>query len=317
MRRTISVLATLLTVLFIGRVAFAETIVINYSDRGWYRTTGFHSPSNQNYISGDYRGIFEDSDYRNFFVFDLSGVLLPIESAKLALFLPAGQSTPGYQSADQSENYELHDVVTPIFTLLNGTGGVAAHTDLGSGTIYGSRTITAADQGSVVEIALNSSAIAALNSSDGLFGIGGSVTTLDEIANNEVVFSFASDAPFVSQLRLTLVPEPSSGLLCLIGIVATQLRRNRRRAQVLTGYRKVPPDHGREFAATMIRVFLTDIVLFARLDERKSKVSECNEMYTKASNLRGYIHPLYSVDVSASIIRNYLLSFIVVRRLKY
>ena len=39
--------------------------------------------------------------------------------------------------------------------------------------------MTAADMGSVVEITLNSAAIAALDAATGLIGIGGSLTTLD------------------------------------------------------------------------------------------------------------------------------------------
>ena len=105
----------------------------------------------------------------------------PIASAKLALSVPA----TGYISADPSENYELHDVTTSLGNLLNGTGGVAAHTDLGTGVVYGSRMMTAADSGNVVEIELNSSAIAALNAAIGLFGIGGSITTLDNLSNVE------------------------------------------------------------------------------------------------------------------------------------
>ena len=49
--------------------------------------------------------------------------------------------------------------------------------------------MTAADNGSVVEITLNSSAIAALDAATGLIGIGGSLTTLDGLANDEHTFA--------------------------------------------------------------------------------------------------------------------------------
>jgi hypothetical protein len=103
--------------------------------------TGNHQPETHNYFVGDRFGV--GRDFRNFFVFDLAGVTQPIASAKLALFVPI-LPEPGYESPDPSENYELHDVVTPFATLLDGTGGVAAHADLGSGVVYGSRTMTAA-----------------------------------------------------------------------------------------------------------------------------------------------------------------------------
>src|SRR5678815_3085490 len=138
----------------------AQTVVIAHTDRGQYSDTGFHNPGNPNYVVG---GNSFPIVYHNFFVFDLSGVTQPIASATLALFVPSSLSGPGYQSPDPSENYELHDVTTSIATLLAGTGGVAAYTDLGGGIVYGSRTMTAADMGTLVEITLNPAAIAALD----------------------------------------------------------------------------------------------------------------------------------------------------------
>jgi hypothetical protein len=217
--------------LVIRQIAFAETVVINYSDRGWYEVTGFHSPTLLNYSVGDNRGfgcVGCQNDYRNFFVFDVSSVVTPIASAKLALLVPGPLTItpPGYKSLDPSENYELHDVVTPIASLVDGTGGVAAHTDLGSGVVYGSRTMTAADNGIIVEINLNSSAITAMNATHGLFGIGGSITTLDGLANDEYTFAWTNLGTETTQLRLTLVPEASTFFLLGIGAIS------------LVGYRK-------------------------------------------------------------------------------
>jgi hypothetical protein len=215
----------------------AATIVINYTDRGWYDPTGFHLPHGTNYYAGDDRGGRNTSalfdDYRNFFVFDMETVPQPIESATLALFVPANPNPPpldgpGYSSPDPSENYELHDVVTPITALMDGTGGVAAHTDLGTGVIYGSRTMTRADDGTVIEIPLSSSAIGAMNSTHELFAIGGSITTLDALPNFEGTFggTAGTNPDFITELRLTLVPEPSTLLLLGIGAIS------------LLGYRK-------------------------------------------------------------------------------
>src|SRR5262249_51241355 len=150
-------------------------VVINRTGRGWYSETGVHSvPMNVNYGVGDTHGpncqttCF--SDARNFFVFDLSGISQTIVSAQLQLDVPAG----GYDSPDPSENYELHDVTIPIATLLDGTGGIAAHTDLGGGVVYGNYLASFADViARKVDIPLNSSAIAAMNATHGLFGIGG------------------------------------------------------------------------------------------------------------------------------------------------
>jgi large repetitive protein len=234
MRRTIactSMLITLLIVSLASSWASAETVVINYADRGWYDPTGFHDTDILNYGVGDVRGPGCDScrdDIRNFLVFDLSGVAHPIASAKLALFVPGPLSIapPGYKSFDPSENYELHNVTTSIASLVAGTGGVAAHADLGDGVVYGSRTMTAADNGREVEITLNSNAIAALDAATGLIAIGGSLTTLDGLANDEYTFAWTSLGTETTQLRLTLVPEPATLMLLGIGAIS------------LLGYRK-------------------------------------------------------------------------------
>ncbi|MBA3485130.1 MAG: hypothetical protein H0T51_25315 [Pirellulales bacterium] len=133
MRQTIacvSMLVALVTFMIDCQSVSAQTVVIPHTDRGWYAETGFHNPSNSNYVVGDWRTfLFAPADSRNFFVFDLSSITQPIASAKLALSVLSSLGGAGYNSVDPSENYELHDVTTSIATLLNGTGGVAAHTD--------------------------------------------------------------------------------------------------------------------------------------------------------------------------------------------
>jgi hypothetical protein len=214
-----------------------QTITLNTIDRGWYDRQGLHIPTNNNYLVGDNRIIVcnpTDSgcldDYRNFFVFDLSSVTQPIGAATLRLWNP-GQPW-GFRSPELSETYELHDVTTPSFPLLQGTAGVNAHTDLGTGIVYGSRVITEADTGQFIEIVLNSSAIAAMNANgpptgnNAPFVIGGSLITLDQLANGETVFGTTSDGE-VTQLTLTLVPEPSTPFLLAVGAVRLLCRRRK------------------------------------------------------------------------------------------
>lgn len=213
--------------------ATGQTFNVDVTDRGWYDETGFSDPSIIAYIAGDFRGSgCQNSgcsaDIRDFFVFNLSSVPAPIASAKLALSVPPVVATPpGYSSADPSENFELHDVTTSISALLAGTGGVAAHTDLGSGIVYGNRSMSAADNGTVVEIPLNSAAVAAMNASSGLFGMGGSITTLDSIPNEEYEFGWSFTTNEIVQLRLSLVPEPSSATLCILSALSLICVRKR------------------------------------------------------------------------------------------
>ena len=59
------------------------------------------------------------------------------------------------------------------------------------------------------------------------FAIGGSLTTLDDTANDEWTFGGTTEFRlYVSELRLTLVPEPSTLILLAIGAIS------------LIGYRK-------------------------------------------------------------------------------
>ena len=213
---------SLLIVLLMSSFACAETVVINYFDSGWYKPTGEHDPFNKNYLVGDFRGPncalcgYPSSEFRNFFVFDLKNVAKPIESATLALFVEgASNRVPGFVSSDLGENYELHDVTTPIDVLRNGTNGVTTHADLGSGIVYGNRMMTVADKRHEVEIILNAAAIGAMNSTHVLFAIGGSITTLDGLANDEYVF--AGSPNVTHELRLTLVPELSCVTLVILG----------------------------------------------------------------------------------------------------
>jgi large repetitive protein len=222
--RCTSILIALFTFAINCPLSTGQTVAIPHTDRGQYSNTGFHNPTNPNYVVG---GDSFVAVYHNFFVFNLAGVVQPIASAKLALYVPSELSGPGYSSSDPSENYELHDVTTSIATLVAGTGGVAAHTDLGSGVVYGSRTMTAADMGTVVEITLNPAAIAALDSATGLIGIGGSLTTLDGVANSEFTFGSSGSVTDTTELRLTLVPEPSA--LWLLGIGAIRILGTRRK----------------------------------------------------------------------------------------
>jgi hypothetical protein len=179
------------------------------------------------------RGSLGDNSFtvtRNFFVFDLASVVQPIASAKLALFVPSALSGPGYNSPDPSENYEVHDVTTSIATLVAGTGGVAAYNDLAGGNVYGSRTMTAADMGTLVEVTLSPAAIADLDAATRLIGIGGSLTTLDGVANSEFTFGSSGNVADITELRITLVPEPSSAILCFLASLALIRRRQRSRA---------------------------------------------------------------------------------------
>jgi hypothetical protein len=208
----------------------ATIITINATDRGQYDDSGSHTPSNLNYVVGD----DEDESYilhRNFFVFDLSGVTQPIVSAQLSLYNPyIDEFNTGYDSTDATETYAVYDVSTGIASLTDGTAGVGAYTDLGSGTSYGSYVASAADNGTFVTFSLNAAGLSALNSATGLFAIGGALTTLDAFNNIEYLFGFSGNNLADTQLILETasasgVPEPS--VIALLGFGGLLLWKRR------------------------------------------------------------------------------------------
>ena len=217
-----------------ARLVKAQVLTLEAIDSGWYDQSGNHLPENTIYFVG--RVLPSPGEFHNFFVFDLSGITLPILSAQLRLFHP----TNGYNSPDPSETYTLFDVSTPIPTLVaGGTGLTGVFADLGSGVSYGSGVFSAADVNSIVPIGLNAAALADLNgAAGGLFALGGAVTSLRPNPGpfptpvTESVFGSASAAN-PRHLVLTLIPEP--GTLALLGsgtliLLGCGWRRRRRAA---------------------------------------------------------------------------------------
>lgn len=217
-------------VLAVSTSAFSATVTLEAADSGWYRSDGAHAPQNQNYQTG----LFEGTERRSFFVFDLSAVSGTVTAATLRLFNPLVSPTlPGYVSPDPSETLEIYDVTIPAALVTGAAAGVGGFSDLGSGTLYGSRAVSAADNGTVVEIVLNASAVAAIDSGSGLFLLGGALSTLSGTESQYVFgFSKVSFVPEdVRQLVLevreeTPVPEPSTVGLTSLGALALLARRS-------------------------------------------------------------------------------------------
>jgi len=198
-------LATMFVMFALPEQSYAG-VAINSTERGWYDQTGFHNPDNDNYIAGA-----EDGDtWHNFFVFNIPLISTgdPICGAILSLFNPETPSI-GYQSPDSQEIYAVFDVNTLIASLIAGTGGVSAYDDLGGGTSYGSKVVSASDNGQFVDIVLNDNAINALNAAvGGQIAIGGALTTLGQTTDQEFIFgSTLTEDPSDGNTNLTLLYE--------------------------------------------------------------------------------------------------------------
>jgi hypothetical protein len=175
--------------------------VLNTTDRGWYSDAGIRN-SNANYFTGVNDAAAER---RGFFLFDLSTYQTPIVSARISLFncatgagLPCNGLGNGFSSPNSSETVDLFDFFGSRTALVGGTGGLGAFTDLGSGAVFGTRSISAADNGTTVTFNLNSAGIASLNGARGnTFAVG-------------------------SAMRLgttSVVPEPGTSVLVGIDLV--------------------------------------------------------------------------------------------------
>jgi hypothetical protein len=178
-------------------MSWAATTTLDAVNSGFYIQDGHHETGN--YAVGWY-GVPNNDDLRDYFIFDLSTVSGSIVSA----FLRLSTAPPGfivYGSNDPSETYTLFDVSTGLVALADGSGGVSAFNDLGSGVSYGSVIATSA-LGSTVDVPLNAAGIAFLATNHGQIAIGGAITTLAKGTTSEFLFN-ATDASMTRQLVIT------------------------------------------------------------------------------------------------------------------
>jgi hypothetical protein len=200
-------------------------LTINASDSGWYDVNGLHNESITNYTTGDCNYVPCAGDTRNFFVFDLSSVTTPVTSAILRVYNYGDNSgllqNQGYMSQDPFETYNLTHVSTDVSTLTTSHAygdaeGLSIWDDLGTGNSYGSYNASNADNDSFIELNLNAAALLDINGANGLFALGGYISTLDGVNNYERLFGWSDG--FVPELILTTADVPAPATLGLLGL---------------------------------------------------------------------------------------------------
>lgn len=182
---------------------------IGMADQGWYAQNGVHEPLNQNYIVGPCTvACSNPGEFRNWFAFDIANVRSPVTSLSLRLYTADVTLSSG--------NYYLNDVTTAIPSLIDGTGGIPAWNDLGTGNNYGFRFFQTSDSNQYVDIALNGAAIAGLNAAISAgaaqWAIGGAFS--------------AGSVP----VPPAPIPLPPSAALLLGGLVAMRFAMKRKQA---------------------------------------------------------------------------------------
>jgi hypothetical protein len=174
------------------------------NNHGWFNNFGIHDASNSNYFVGGFSGGLE---LRNFFIFDVTG-FGAVSDAQLEIGNPGGEGSGGGLNLNgvSSVTWTLYDFGTFVDTNQGYTGATGIFADLGTGTSYGSVTVSGAT--TLVTVSLNAAGIAAINqaiATDGLFKVGGRLTPL------------------------AVIPEPGTWALLIagFGMVGAAVRRRR------------------------------------------------------------------------------------------
>lgn len=161
MRFRALIIAVVLALFAVAESAQAQ-VVVNANDRGWYNADGNHTPGNNNTFTGDYLGTV----YRSYFRFTIPAGVTCLSSATLEVELENyyGDGTP-----HTANIFDVDAVHVPLLDTVNGSGsGVAIHTDLGSGTAYGTQAgLTSTDIGTNLNYTLPAAALADIIAASG------------------------------------------------------------------------------------------------------------------------------------------------------
>ena len=197
MTKPITFLAAVLSVAASASGAAATTVINSFAS-GFYQNTG-GTPSLGS------TNIIEDSTRNNYFAFDLSGVSGTVTSAKLTIF--GGNGSFLFFSAPPTVTYSIFDVSANVNALTNHTAGLATFTDLGSGTVYGSTSVTATTGPSLQLVIDLSGGLNDINAAlGGLFALGGGSSLA---ANQGFLWSSSSRDP-AARLELETTPIPAA-----------------------------------------------------------------------------------------------------------
>lgn len=141
------------------------------ANQGWYSSRLDNGDANDNYIVGQCCGRKRSNSFafRNFFTFDLRAFTGYVLEAELVLSLFDGLGPPNL-------NFKVSEVTTPASRLnRNGKPSKTIYRDLGTGTSYGTFSISTLEGGKVT-LTLNAAALAGIQAAQGhFFSMGGRI----------------------------------------------------------------------------------------------------------------------------------------------
>lgn len=148
----------------------------------------------------------------------------PIVSATLNLYEPVG----GFSSTQLAELLTITGFSGNVATLEAGGTVAGAYNALASGTVFGTQSVSSANDGSFISIALNADAIAFLNANSGsVFAFGGSLADLNNTDTRFLFGGSEAESALDGNTTLTVVtsdtapvPEPKTAGLVMIGLLA-------------------------------------------------------------------------------------------------
>ena len=228
-RSVVPLLLSCLFMLSVPSQALSATVEVFATASGWVLPNGDtngRDPLTSNYIVGgpDSRGMF----YRNFFVFDLTGVADEVQSATLRLMNPVN----GFYSRDSaSETYTVRSLPTDPSNLLpdNWPLYLPLWQMISTGTTLGNVTVTNASNGTIVDIVFNQAGIDLLNTSlGGYVAFGGLLSSNADLAYPRQLFANSGGGLYRALVMDTApapVPLPPSLFLLLGGLVPFALMR--------------------------------------------------------------------------------------------
>jgi hypothetical protein len=185
-----------------GSTCQNATLTIDATARGFYTDVDWFPPSHSNTLAG---ALGPDLSYAAFLVFPIPNFTGSVSSVTLRL------EHESYSSPDTSELASVHDVSTPVSTLINtttaGTASVAIYQDLATGTSYGSLNGWTADTvGMVRSITLSAGLTAVSNARGSNFALSVIVDSLSRNNGGETL-RFAADTEVrTHQLQVVVVP---------------------------------------------------------------------------------------------------------------